>query len=51
MINEAIQPRPPFRWVTLDELATLKFPNANRTLTEMLLRSPKGATLSEESRD
>lgn len=30
-------PTPPFRWVARDELATLRFPEANRSLLEKLL--------------
>jgi 8-oxo-dGTP diphosphatase len=32
-------PRSPFRWVTAEELATLEFPAANRSLTLQLLRA------------
>ena len=32
-------PQPPFRWVTADELRTLKFPAANQPVVERLLRA------------
>ena len=38
LVDSEPAPRPPFRWVSADELATLNFPAANARLTEMLLR-------------
>ncbi len=42
-VNTAVCPRAPFRWVDAAELASLEFPEANRPLTEMLLRGGRVA--------
>jgi 8-oxo-dGTP diphosphatase len=36
--NSLPLPKPPFRWVSAAELATLEFPAANHELTQFLLR-------------
>lgn len=38
VVDSAVAPRSPFRWVDAAELASLEFPAANGPLTEILLR-------------
>lgn len=37
-LPEMATPAKPFRWITLDELGSLEFPEANRTVIESLLQ-------------
>jgi 8-oxo-dGTP diphosphatase len=37
----SLPPDSPFRWITIEELATLEFPAANRPMTEQLVRTAR----------
>jgi mutator protein MutT len=38
-VREESEPRPPFRWVPVQDLGELRFPEANREVVEELVRS------------